>query len=58
MAEFERVEKILLCHPFALIYQLAVHQRNLSLRPAKAEQADAGEWPQQVGKGHGRGDSR
>ncbi len=43
VAEIERVEEILLGHPFALFHQFPVHQRDLPRRSAKAEQADAGE---------------
>ena len=58
MAEFERVETIFLGHPFALAHKLAVDQRDLARRSAKAEQADAGERPQQIDKSDGTGESR
>jgi hypothetical protein len=41
VAEVERVEILLLADPAAFLDQFAVHQRDLSRRPAKAEAADA-----------------
>lgn len=47
VTEIERVEEIVLADPFAFLHPLAVHQRNLPGRPAKAEEAasvSAGDW--------------
>ena len=40
-AEVERVEVAPLVDPFALLHQLAVHERDLSCRSAEGQQADA-----------------
>ena len=58
VAEIERVEEIILGHPFALFHQFPVHQRDLPCRPAKAKQPDTDERPQQLGEGDGMGESR
>jgi hypothetical protein len=50
VAEIERVEEIVFGDPCAFFDQLAMHQRDLARRPAKAEQADAGKNPQQIGE--------
>ena len=39
-AEIERVQELLLADPFALVHQDAMHQRDLSGRPAEGQHAD------------------
>lgn len=54
VTEIERVKEILLGNPFSLVHQLAMHQRDLPRRPAKAEQPNARERPQQIDESDSR----
>ena len=50
MAEIERMEILLLVHPLMFFDNLAVHQRDLPCRAAKAQTADAREHAHQFAK--------